>query len=319
MNITIFGSTDLTKVVLDAILEMGMNVNLVVTTKQSIKISYAQNENKEVQNFRHIGIDDYCKDKDIKCLEFTDNKSLVSDLKDIAAEEELGLCIVAGWYHMVPESVRSFFSQGCVGLHASKLPELKGGAPLNWAILLGLKETAVSLFALSDGVDEGDLWDQEVIPLDDRETIQTLVEKSQRASVEMITRTLKKVEKGEHQVQPQEGKQSFGLQRCPDDGRIIWEQSAEDIDRLVRAVTKPYPGAFTELNNKVLTIWESKLWDDSYKIHGAAGQIFVTQEKRVLVVTGQGCLEIIHAEFEGGEDAMPDLLSANHQRCSRTH
>lgn len=315
MKIVVIGSTDLTKTCIQTLVDIGRAPTVVVTAEERFKISYAQNENREVRNYRFASIPSLCDDHNIHCMSFRNNTTLLKDLDNYSPSFDLAL--VVGWYHMIPKNIRDLFMHGCAGIHASKLPALRGGAPLNWAILLGLKETAVSLFELTDGVDDGLIWDQEPIAIDPRETIATLVLKSHEASATMLRRTLPILAEGHLEKTPQKGTPTYGLQRTPQDGEIDWSRSATDIDRLVRAVTRPYPGAYSYLNGEPIYIWECRPVADGPAIYGANGQIFIGPEKDINIVTGDGPIFVEAATDSAGRCALNTLRSSNHQRFSK--
>src|SRR5262249_22889012 len=154
----LFGGTDLTLKVAEKLESLGVLPAGVVTIEQSFSISYAK---QGVKNVRHADMKSWAADRNIPCL-------IYKSMDDVSAfgqscNGEFG--IVAGWYHMIPRRVRDQLAKGCVGLHASLLPELRGGAPLNWAIIKGKKKTGITLFELGDGVDDGNIYGQVSFPI----------------------------------------------------------------------------------------------------------------------------------------------------------
>ncbi len=198
---------------------------------RSIPISY---DKGGIQNYRFSDIAAWCDAKGIPNQTFSDNAGIEQFARDVQAN----FLLVAGWYHLVPVKVRSLFKLGAAGLHASLLPALRGGAPLPWAILSGMDKTGVSMFALGDGVDAGELYGQTEIAIGPRTSVTELVALVQAASVRLVTSCLRSVADGTVTLSEQSGAPTYCLQRTPDDGRIDWRNSAGDIDRMVRAVCK---------------------------------------------------------------------------------
>lgn len=273
------------------------------------EISYAK---EPVPNVRHGRIERWCHEHKVPYKETTDSAAMAS----FAAEQGAELGLVAGWYHLIPRSVRSRFSRGVVGIHASLLPMLRGGAPLNWAILSGLQETGVTLFELGDGVDDGPIYGQVSVALGARTTIGELVELAEAASLRLVGETLPLIDSGAIETRAQTGTATYGLQRAPDDGRIDWSQSAEQIDRLVRATGRPYPGAFTAIEGRVIRIWSGQ-HAAAPSVFGRPGQIArVPEHAEPCVVTGSGILVVQEATFNDGTDALSLLRASNNRRLA---
>jgi methionyl-tRNA formyltransferase len=168
--------------------------------------------------------------------------------------------LVAGWYHMIPKSWRALAP--AYGLHASLLPDYCGGAPLVWAIIKGEKKTGITLFQMDDGVDSGPIAGQreELISPDD--TIGTLYARIEQRGIELLREALPAMAAGTLRLHPQDhSRRRLMPQRAPEDGLIDWSEDAEAIVRFVRAQTRPYPGAFTTLDGKILRIWAAALAD----------------------------------------------------------
>jgi methionyl-tRNA formyltransferase len=307
MKTLLIGGTDLTLTLAESMKAASMPPAGVVSVGDEFRISYA---NDAVRNMRHADLPGWCEKSSIPHIGTTDSKAIAEFAQGLQAD----FCLVAGWYHMVPKSLRQRFERGCAGVHGSLLPELRGGAPLNWAILTGLERTGVTMFALEDGVDDGLIYGQRTVDIDPRETIGDLVRKIEGVTVALVLEILPLLAAGRAETRPQVGTASYGLQRTPLDARIDWTQSAIEIDRLVRAVSRPYSGATTRLDGEILTIWSAHPFDDIV-VNGAAGQIArIAEAGEPLVVTGGGLLAIDEATDSMGEDALPMLLKANNKR-----
>ncbi|MBV7332000.1 methionyl-tRNA formyltransferase [Chloroflexi bacterium TSY] len=168
------------------------------------------------------------------------------------------LLLALGWYYIIPRKVRESTPLGCAGIHASLLPKYRGGAPIPWAIINGEKETGVTFFYFDDGVDTGDIIAQKSFSIDDVDTCRTVYEKANQASIDLLKEYLPMMSAGHApRFAQDETKATVFPQRRPEDGLIDWSWDAKRIQNFIRAQTKPYPGAFTYIEGKKVTIWDA--------------------------------------------------------------
>ena len=180
--------------------------------------------------------------------------------------------LAVGWYHLLPRVLRDIAP--AAGLHASLLPDYSGGAPLVWAIINDEKKTGITLFLLSDGVDNGPIIGQVEVPIHFEDTIATLYERVEEAGLRLLEEHLPRVARGEAAYTPQdETRRRIMPQRSPGDGGIDWGWPARRIYNFVRAQTRPYPGAFTYWGKAKIIIWKAGLRDSAMEGEGVAGEI----------------------------------------------
>ena len=305
MKIFLLGGTDLSLAVARRLIEERFDLTGVVHLDRKVSISYSQDG---IRNYRHSDMAQWCTDNGVANRRFENNEQIIAFAREVGGD----FLLVAGWYHMVPASLRVLFKRGAAGLHASLLPKLRGGAPLPWAILSGADRTGVSVFALADATDAGELYGQREIAIGRRTSVTELVAAVETESLALVSECLGAVANGTMRLKPQLGTPTFSLQRAPEDGRIDWRFPADQIDRLVRAVTKPYPGAFSDFDGRRVIIWKSDI--GAHQILGAPGQIArLPEEDDPIVVTGREQLIIRAAEIDG-EDAMPLLRKSSNKR-----
>ncbi len=308
MRTLLLGGTDLTLAVATRMRECGIPPVGVVYVGQRFNISYSP---RGVNNLRFANIVDWCRQSGVPHRLYEKPAGIRAFASDLGAD----FCLAAGWYHMVPADLRNVFPLGAAGLHASLLPRLRGGAPLNWAILSGEKETGITLFALGDGIDDGPVYGQERFPIGPQTTIADLVQDAERGALTLVERCLPHIADGTLKPRPQTGEPSYCLQRIPEDGRIDWRRPASDIDRLVRAVSRPYSGAFSSFDGDRVIIWDSQPLTGDPPVFGAAGQIArLPGASAPCVVTGRGLLAIREATDEEGTDVMPTVRRAANRR-----
>lgn len=156
---------------------------------------------------------------------------------------------------LLPDGVLRSARLAALNLHPSLLPAYRGRAPLNWALVNGERETGVTLHHMVAKADAGDIVAQRKIPIEPRETALSLYLKIEQAGIEILAEALPLVEAGTAPRLPQDLSRStyFGRRR-PEDGRIDWSWPAERIDRLVRAVAPPWPGAFAEIEGRRVVV-----------------------------------------------------------------
>ncbi|HUI46860.1 MAG TPA: formyltransferase [Nitrospirota bacterium] len=202
---------------------------------------------------------------------------------------------------MINEEILGIPRLGAFNMHGSLLPKYRGRVPINWAILHGEKETGVTLHHMVKRADAGDIVDQEVVPIGHDETAREVFAKCVKAARLVLERQLDALTTGTAPRREQNESQAtyFGG-RTPEDGRIDWTQSAEKIYNLIRAVTQPYPGAFTDVGGKRMIIWWAAPLPGG---NGVPGEVLSLEPLRV--TTGNGVLDIVNWEWE--DDEMHEL------------
>jgi methionyl-tRNA formyltransferase len=147
---------------------------------------------------------------------------------------------------MLPMSLLSRARLGAYNMHGSLLPKFRGRAPLNWAILKGETETGVTLHEMVEKPDAGRIVDQRAVPIGPDETAVEVFRKLADAAEQVLKRNIQDLVNGKSVLKPQNlSAGSYFGRRRPEDGRIDWSKSAQEIHNLVRAVAPPFPGAFS--------------------------------------------------------------------------
>jgi methionyl-tRNA formyltransferase len=217
-------------------------------------------------------------------------------LIDAVAQWRPDAFLVAGWYHMVPKAWRKLAP--AYGLHASILPDYCGGAPLVWAMINGEKKTGITLFQMDDGVDSGPIVAQSEEPIQAEDTISTLYARIEERGLELLAKSLPSLADGSAVLRVQTGAGRRVMpQRSPEDGMLHWSANAADLDRFVRAQTRPYPGAFFMLGKVRVTVWAAH--NVSYGADNAPIGAIYSNLDAVGVVCGHGRLILDEIEFNG--------------------
>ena len=207
--------------------------------------------------------------------------------------------LVLSFYYraLIPKAVLDAPRLGAYNLHGALLPKYRGRACVNWAVLNGERETGATLHVMTEKADRGDIVDRQAVPIEFTDTAYDVFMKVADAARQIVARRLPELEAGSAPRRPQDESAAtcFGRRR-PEDGKIDWSKSAEEIYNLIRAVTHPFPGAFTELAGKKYYIWKAR------PIEGGAKPHTIVSENPPVIGTGDGLLEILRLQPEGGEE-----------------
>lgn len=210
------------------------------------------------------------------------------------------LCIIAGWYWLISNETLKSIPYGSIGFHNSLLPKYRGGSPLVWTMINGDKIAGVSLFSLTNGLDEGDIWAQKSVKIKHTDYISDVLNKLEGKAVSILRENYLNILNNCLKPFPQNPKDAtFCAQRYPNDGMIDWEKSANEIYNFIRAQSEPYPGAFTFLGKKKLTIWRAQLEESIY--YGTPGQVARINDNGVYVICGDNkpiILEVVQLDLK---------------------
>ncbi|MBU9809615.1 bifunctional UDP-4-amino-4-deoxy-L-arabinose formyltransferase/UDP-glucuronic acid oxidase ArnA [Rahnella sp. C60] len=207
--------------------------------------------------------------------------------------------IIFSFYYrnMLSEEILSLAPQGGFNLHGSLLPRYRGRAPVNWALLNGETETGVTLHKMVKRPDAGDIVGQRKVAITADDTALKLHAKVREAAKALLTDVLPEMKAGNLTLTPQDETQaSYFGRRTAADGEIHWHKSATEINNLIRAVTEPYPGAFSYLGQRKLTVWRARpLTTQHDKQPGT-----VLSSDPLTIACGEGALEILAGQSENG-------------------
>jgi len=186
---------------------------------------------------------------------------------------------------------------GCLNLHGSLLPKYRGKAPINWVLVNGERETGITLHYMTPRADDGDIVAQERIAISDDDTALTLHRKVAQTAEKLLDEMLPRLKQGTAPRIPQDhGKATYFGGRRPSDGEIDWFKTAREVRNLVRAVTRPFPGAFSFIGERKCFFWqvrEDKLEETNY----LAGTIISTNP--LTIAAGQNAVVVEYGQAEG--------------------
>jgi methionyl-tRNA formyltransferase len=220
----------------------------------------------------------------------------IVDAPNINAPDALGrlrelapdYVFVIGWSQICRAELLTVAGRGTLGFHPAPLPENRGRAVIPWTILQNRSETGATLFWIDAGTDSGDVLLQERFPVAADETATTLYAKHLAALDRMLDRAIPMLRDGTAPRTPQDHtRATICAKRSPEDGVIDWRAPANEVWRLVRAVTDPYPGAFTRHRGGPLRIWAAD-YIGRAPFHGCAGQVHAVDDAGAVVQCGDG-------------------------------
>lgn len=206
---------------------------------------------------------------------------------------------IADYRYLLPPQVLAAAPLGAINLHPSLLPRYRGRAPINWAILNGERELGLTAHFVDDGVDSGDIVGERSFTLSFDEDVGDALRKLYPLYTSLTHDVLRAMRTGRLERRPQpDGRWPIWPRRRPEDGLIDWSADAESVVNLVRAVARPYPGAFTWNGDSRVTIWKAR--SGLPRGPGSIGSIWRVERGRLFVNCGEGSLEVVDFEVEGG-------------------
>jgi len=212
----------------------------------------------------------------------------------------------AHYRRMIGRDLLAICPDRCFNLHASLLPRFRGRAPINWVLVEGETETGITLHHMTEAADAGDVVAQVPVPIDEADTAASLTAKLVAATGPMLARVLPTITDGTFTAEPQKGADATTYPgRSPEDGLIDWAADANDVRNLIRAVTHPWPGAFTHAGEREVRIWSATaMKDDSGE---TAGTILSTSP--LSIACGRGTLRIDAGQSSEGVWSSGDHLA----------
>lgn len=302
MRIIFMGTPDFSVGTLEALVEAGHEVVLAVTQPDKPKGRGKEMQFTPVKEcaLRHgIPVFQPKKVRDPECVE---------ELKKYQAD----VCVVIAFGQILPKEILEMTPYGCINVHASLLPSYRGAAPIQWAVIRGEKISGVTTMQMDEGLDTGDMLEKTEIILDEKETGGSLHDKLAEAGAKLCVHTLDKLVQGDLTPQKQ-GESPTEYARMLDKklGDINWEQSAVEIERLIRGLN-PWPSAYTDWNGKTMKIWEADAVPGG-NTEKAPGTITDVTKDDFAVQTGDGQLRVRALQIPGKKQMEADAFLRGYQ------
>ncbi len=292
-RIVFMGTPEFAVASLDALVKAGCTIAGVITAPD-------KNAGRGMQ-LQQSAVKKYAVEQQLKILqpEKLKNHSFLEELKSLNADLQV---VVA--FRMLPEFVWSMPPMGTINLHGSLLPQYRGAAPINWAVINGEKETGVTTFKLKHEIDTGNILLQERFPIGEDDTAGDVHDKMKEIGANLLLKTVKGISDGSLKETPQlqvsDRDGQTPLKHAPkihtDTSRINWSQPVAAIYNFVRGLS-PYPAAFTIMNEKMLKIFTSK---KEIVIPKHSEGEYETDGKTFLkIAAADGYLHVLQIQLEG--------------------
>lgn len=298
MKIVFMGTPEFAVPSLKILVENGFDVVGVITAPDKPK-----GRGKKLQG---TPVKEYAESVALNILQPTNLKSpvFIEELRALEADLQV---VVA--FRMLPELVWDMPPKGTFNLHASLLPQYRGAAPINWAIINGEKETGATTFFLQHEIDTGEIIDQIKEPIGEEDCVGDVYERLMNHGAELVLKTVQSIENDTVETKPQDESQE--LKSAPkihkETCEIDWNQSAEIIRNLIRGMS-PYPAAWTRWGEKNFKIFKAA-HSSRNNNDLAPGQYESDGKGYLSVQTGEGMLDILDIQMEGKKRmSIEDLL-----------
>lgn len=274
MRIVLIGTVGSTLVTLKTMVEINVHP-IYLFTLDSIK----SKRHSDYVDLKPIAKQHNIPVKEIVSINDSETLSLISSL-------EPDYVLVIGWSQLCSKEFIMIPRKGVIGYHPSLLPENRGRAVIPWTILQQKNETGSTLFWIDEGMDSGDVVAQKSFTISKDETATSLCQKHMECLKKLLIYSVPKMLDDTVPRKPQDQNQAtYCAKRTPSDGYIDWNMPAEYVWTLIRALTHPYPGAFTFYNQKKVIIWEADYIGEA-PYHGLPGQIQNKTSEGILIQCG---------------------------------
>jgi methionyl-tRNA formyltransferase len=246
-----------------------------------------------------------------------DSYSLTSEKdKEHLEEKKIDLLLVIGWQRLIPEWLLHRLSIGAFGMHGSPrpLPFGRGRSPMNWSLIQGRDKFITNLFKYNPGVDDGDILATQVFDLNVFDTAQTCHYKNTLSMINILRLNIERILRADFVLTPQlDIPPSFYPKRTAADGIIFWDRDTTEIYNLIRAVTAPFPGAYTYIGEKTIIIWKAQPFDTRiFDIYAEPGKILhVFTNGDFIVKTGSDSMLVTNYDNPEAAALKEDVILSN--------
>ncbi|QGW30020.1 methionyl-tRNA formyltransferase [Phnomibacter ginsenosidimutans] len=283
---------------LDALLQAGFNVVAVVTAPDKPAGRGMKLTESAVKQYAVAHRLPVLQPEKLKAPEFIEAlQSLQADLQVVVA------------FRMLPEIVWNMPPMGTINVHGSLLPQYRGAAPINWAVINGEKTTGVTTFKLQHAIDTGNILLQASMPIGDNETAGEVHDRMKNLGAELLVKTVTGLVDGSIHEQPQptdEGQLKHAPKIFTETCQIDWNHSAASIHNQIRGLS-PFPGAITQLHGKMLKVFESSFSTEAH--HQTPGSIDSDGKTYIRYAAIDGWVNILTLQMEGKKRmAVADFL-----------
>lgn len=281
MKVVVIGAVVSTKIVLEQLIASDFEVLMVFSLDESVSENvsgyYPLHKIAEKNNIPY------------KCYTHINDEYNI----EIIERLEPDYIFAVGFSQLIGERILKSAKKGVIGFHPTPLPKFRGRAAMVWQVLLGVRETKCTMFFMDQGVDSGDIIAQEEYIIGENDYAEDIEKKLLEAIIPLTNKVINKLHSFPvDTIKQNEQEATYLLKRTPEDGLIDWEKPVEEIYRLIRAVSRPYPGAFSNYDGLYkIIIWRAEILENN-KYYGLPGQIAEVNDSSILVVGKDGLINI---------------------------
>lgn len=285
MKIVFMGTPDFAAMALEKLVSAGHEITLVVTQPDKEKGRGKQVQKSDVK----LVAEKY----DIPV--FQPVKIKTDESVEILRGYEADIFVVAAFGQILSKEILDMPKYGCVNIHASLLPRLRGAAPIQWSIIDGDEKTGVTIQQMDVGLDTGDILAVKEVEIASDETGGSLFDKLAIAGADLIVETLPLIEAGKITPVPQdESLSTYAKKLSKDMGLIDWNMPAVAIERLIRGCS-PWPSSYSNIGGKSLKIWKAAVTDTK----STPGEVSEVTKESITIGCGEGSLVVEELQLEG--------------------
>ncbi len=301
MRVVFMGTPDFAVGTLEAIIEAGHEVALVVTQPDKPK---GRGNVMQCSPVKECALAHNLPVFQPKKIRESENVEYVRSFNP-------DIIIVVAFGQILSKDILDMPKYGCVNVHASLLPKYRGSAPIQWAVINGDEVTGVTTMRLDEGVDTGDMIAKRQVRLSEDETGGSLFDKLAVVGAELCVETIKMIEDGTAEYTPQNSEESTHVGKIGKElGAIDWTKPAVQIERLIRGLN-PWPSAYTNLGGKTFKIWKAAVLEGENDYE--SGCIYKVTKDSMCVQTGDGALSLKEVQLEGKKRMEVDAFLRGNQ------
>ena len=236
-----------------------------------------------------------------------------NQIAELIRLNNIRVAISANWKYTLPKSFLDLFEGGILNFHLGNLPDYKGNATVNWSIIKGEKFINANVHKMDPVLDSGDIISRKSIPITSETYIQDIIHEAEQLAPVLYENAVEKMLSDPKAFEVKGT--SSGLRcypRLPEDSQIDWNQTPEEISRLIRASACPYQGAYTFLNGEKIIVWKAKTVDTNVNHCAVAGQVVEVKNHQgnILVACKNGVLEVQQVEHNKEKISPASLIKS---------
>lgn len=222
------------------------------------------------------------------------------------------IIITCAYGQIIPKAILDYPKYGCINVHASLLPKLRGGAPIHHAIIDGYNETGITIMYMDEGMDSGDIIEQSITKIEDSDTVETLHDRLSLMGRDLLIKTLPSIIDGTNKRIKQDEKDvTFGYNIKREEELIDFNKTSREVFNHIRGLN-PFPGGYFILNNKTVKVYKVNEINDNKYQDKENGEIVKIDKESFYIKVIDGLIQVLEIKFEGKKKMkVQDFLNGN--------